>query len=119
MSRWSKQKANLETKLPPLTTDHGSAGPNWHAINNAEIAEAEACWTVTWDTARKADLFNTAYHKSEAEAIASAKRFLRMGFIVYSIKDAAGIETMDESAINDRLGPGPGPAPVSQTSPYL
>ena len=70
MARWSKQKADLETKLPPLTTDHGSAGPDWHSINKAENPETKAQWTVTWDTARHADAFNTSYHKSEPEAIA-------------------------------------------------
>ena len=41
MARWSKQKADLETRLPPLTTDHGSAGPDWHSINKAETPEAK------------------------------------------------------------------------------
>ena len=105
MPRWSKHKAESEIKLPPLTTDNNSAGPNWHAINKVEASSGETGWTVIWDTARNPDTFNTAHLKNEAEAIASARKFLRMGFVVYSIKDAAGAETMDESAINDRLGP--------------
>jgi hypothetical protein len=112
MARWSKQKADLETRLPPLTTDHGSAGPDWHSINKAETPEAKVQWTVTWDTARHADAFNTSYHKSEPEAIESAKRFLRLGFVVYSIKDGSGLETMDERTIKERLAP----APLPQTA---
>ena len=41
------------------------------------------------DTSPHADMFNTSCHKSEQEAIASARRFLRLGFIVYSITDPA------------------------------
>ena len=105
MARWSKQKANLEIKLPPLTTENASTGPNWHAIGSAETPPGEVCWTVTWDTARNPDSFNTARLKNETEAVASAKQFLRMGFVVYSIKNASGAETMNETAINDRFGP--------------
>jgi len=114
MAKWSKQKATLEIKLPPLTTENASAAPNWHAINNAQSPEPDACWTVSWDTARHGETFNTAHHKTEAEAIASARQFLRLGFVVYSIKDASGIEMMDESAINERLGPTPLPQPSSR-----
>ena len=115
MARWSKQKAELDINLPPLSTDHGSAGPDWHSINKTEASEAKAEWTVSWDTARHADTFNTACHKSEQEAIASARRFLRLGFVVYSIKDPFGIEKMDEPAINEQLGP----APLPKTSPQF
>jgi hypothetical protein len=113
MARWSKQKAESDIKLPPLTTDHGSAGADWHSINKIETAEEKAQWTVNWDTSPHADTSNTSCHKSEQEAIASARRFLRLGFIVYSITDPAGIEKMDEPAINEQLGP---PSPP-KTSP--
>lgn len=105
MARWSKQKAESDIKLPPLTTDHASAGADWHSINKTEASEAKAQWTVSWDTARHADTFNTSCHKSEEEAIASARRFLRLGFVVYSIRDPSGIEKMDEPAINQQLAP--------------
>lgn len=105
MARWSKQKAESEIKLPPLTTERGTAGSDWHSINKAETSETKAQWTVSWDTARHADTFNTSCHKSEQEAISSARRFLRLGFVVYSIKDPSGIEKMDEPAINQQLAP--------------
>jgi hypothetical protein len=105
MARWSKQKAESDIKLPPLTTDHGSAGADWHSINKVEASEEKTQWTVSWDTVRHIDTFNTSSHKSEQEAIASARRFLRLGFVVYSIRDPAGVEKMDEPAINEQLGP--------------
>ena len=104
MARWSKQKAESDIKLPPLTTDHGSRAAGWHSINKIGTSEEKAQWTVSWDTARHAGTFNTSSHKSEPEAIAGARRFLRLGFVVYSIKDPSGLERMDESAINEKLG---------------
>lgn len=109
MARWSKAKAGLETKLPPLTTDLSSRGPNWHMVAKTKNAEPAPLWTVIWDTTRNPEAFNQAHHLTEAAAIDCARQFLRLGFIVYSIKDASGIETMDEAAINSHLKPAPLP----------
>jgi hypothetical protein len=102
VAKWSKSKEYSERRLPPLTTDSASAGPNWHKMKLAENPES-AHWTVSWDTSRRADGFNEAHHSNKTAAIDCAKRFLRMGFIVYSIRDASGAETMDEKAINEHL----------------
>lgn len=109
MARWSKAKAGLETKLPPLTTDQPFRGPNWHELGKVANPEPAPLWTVTWDTSRHADAFNRAHHLTESAAIDCARRFLRLGFIVYSIEDAAGIETMNEAAIIKHLKPVPLP----------
>ncbi len=109
MAKWSKTKAGLETKLPPLTTDLPFRGPNWHAVAKTRSADPEPLWTVTWDTTRNPEASNQAHHLTEAAAIDCAKQFLRLGFIVYSIKDASGIETMNEEAINSLLRPPPLP----------
>ena len=103
MARWSKAKAQAETMLPPLTTEKDLAR-NWHKTNTDD-AKPEPLWTVTWDTSRKPDVFNTARHKTEGEAMDSAQRFLRLGCIVYSIKDSAGSEVMNESEIYERFKP--------------
>ena len=103
MARWSKSKADIATKLPPLTTDSPSAGPNWHQAAKIENPEPAPLWTVLWDTSRNTGSFNKAHHMNEAAAIDCAKRFLRLGFIVYSIRDASGAETMDEKAINKHV----------------
>lgn len=101
MVKWSKTKAKLETLLPPLTTALGSASatPNWHQIKMTEGLAPTPLWAVTWDTKRQADAFNTAHHKSQSDALDCAKRFLQLGFVVYSIKDPEGSEVMDETAI--------------------
>lgn len=103
MARWSKAKAQAETKLPPLTTEKDLA-TNWHKINT-DGAKPEPFWTVTWDTSRKPDAFNTAQLKTEEEAMDCARRFLRMGCIVYSIKDSSGAEVLNEAAISERFKP--------------
>jgi hypothetical protein len=107
MARWSKSKAKLETALPPLTTQQSdtSTTPNWHQMKMVEGLLPTALWTVTWDTRRQANAFNTAYHKGQPDAVDCAKRFLRLGFVVYSIKDPEGSEIMDETAINERFKP--------------
>ena len=109
MAKWSKAKAGLETKLPPLTTDQPSRGPNWHKIGQRENPEPTPSWTVIWNTSRHADASNKAQHMTEEAAIDCARRFLRLGFIVYSIKDASGVETMNEATINKQLKPAPLP----------
>ncbi len=107
MAKWSKSKAKLETALPPLTTQQSerSTTPNWHQLKMVEGLAPTASWTVTWDTRRKADAFNTAHHKGQNDAVDCAKRFLRLGFVVYSIKDPDGSEIMDETAINAHCKP--------------
>jgi hypothetical protein len=105
MAKWSKSKAQTEMKLPPLTTDQEQTTPDWHKIKMVEKLDPAALWTVTWDTSRQSALFNTAYQKTEAEATDCAKRFLRLGFVVYSIRDPSGTEVMDETAIATRFKP--------------
>lgn len=104
MPRWSKSKAQAETRLPPLTTER-DATTNWHKIKTVEESESVALWSITWDTSRQSDAVNTAYQKTEEEATGCARRFLRLGFIVYSIKDPAGTEVMNETAIAERFKP--------------
>jgi len=108
--QWSKRKADLETKLPPLTTERASALPNWHKIRNQAEQDSAATWTVRWDTVRKPGAFNSAQCKSESEARDCAVRFLRLGFLVYSIRNDAGDEVMDEHAIG-ALKPPPATRP--------
>ena len=117
MAKWSKAKADLGTKLPPLTTDQPLRGPNWHKIGQIANPEPAPLWTVSWDTQRHGDAFNKAHHMNEDAAIDCAKRFLRLGFIVYSIKDASGIETMDEATINKHFKPAPLPEKPARFPP--
>lgn len=119
MARWSKSKAKLETVLPPLTTEQvrPSTTPNWHQIKMDEGPDPIPLWTVTWDTSKQPGAFNTAHHASRTDAFDCTKRFLRMGFVVYSIKDPAGIELMNEEAINAQFAPEPQAARAPRLPP--
>ncbi len=63
-------------------------------------------WTVIWDTKRRpeSDERNTALEKFEASALDRARHMLRLGFIVYEIRDPAGLVFLAEAAIKQRLG---------------
>jgi hypothetical protein len=102
MAKWSKGKD--EPKLPPLTTEQDHA-TNWHKSTTRPTREEPALWIVKWDTRRKSGTFNTSYQKGEAEAIDCARKFLKLGFVVYSITDPHGTEVMGEAAIAQRFNP--------------
>jgi hypothetical protein len=102
MAKWSKGKD--ETILPPLTTEKDHA-TNWHKSTTRPTREAPALWVVTWDTRRRSDAFNTSYQTSAIEAVDCARKFLKLGFVVYSIKEPDGTEFMDEAALAERFNP--------------
>jgi hypothetical protein len=108
-----RSKGKDETILPPLTTEKDHA-TNWHKSTTRPTREEPALWIVTWDTSRKPATFNTSYQKGEAEAIDCARKFLKLGFVVYSIKDPHGSEIMDEASIAERFNSEPSSAKVSR-----
>jgi hypothetical protein len=58
-------------------------------------------WTVWWDMHRHPgeQQWSRAVEKTQAEALDRARRFLRLGFVVYQIRDAKGLVFMDEAQI--------------------
>lgn len=58
-------------------------------------------WTVWWDMHRRPgeEQWSRAVEKTQAEALERARRFLRLGFVVYQIRDAKGLVFMDEAQI--------------------
>lgn len=63
-------------------------------------------WTIWWDMHRRPDQerWSRAVEKTESEALDRARRFLKLGFVVYEIRDAKGAVFMDEARITERLG---------------
>jgi hypothetical protein len=63
-------------------------------------------WTIWWDMHRHAgaERWNRATEATESEALERAQRFLRLGFVVYAIRDPQGTMFMDEAQIRQRLG---------------
>ena len=68
-------------------------------------ARGEACFTIWWDMHRRADGkgWSRAIESSEHEALQRAQRFLKLGFVVYAIKDPNGAVVMDEAQIIERF----------------
>jgi len=62
-------------------------------------------WTIWWDMHRRDDhaQWSRAVEKTEAEALERARRFLKLGFVVYQIRDAKGAVFMDEAQITERF----------------
>ena len=81
------------------------ANKNWHQLS-LQQADAGGRWTIIWDTKRRAetDVRNTAVEKFEAAALDRARHLLRMGFIVYEIREPQGAVFLEEDAIKQRLG---------------
>jgi hypothetical protein len=66
-------------------------------------------WTISWDMHRHpgASRSSTAREQTEAAALERAERFLKLGFVVYDIKNPSGVIVMDEAQIAARFGRGP------------
>ena len=81
------------------------ASLSWQHLS-ARVAESTERWAVIWDTSRKsvADGRNTAIEKSEEAALDRARHMLRLGFVVYEIRDPGGAAFLVEAGIRTRLG---------------
>ena len=62
-------------------------------------------WTISWDLHRRPDAGreNTAIEETEEGAVKRAERFLKLGFVVYAIRNPAGTVVMDEQQIAARF----------------
>lgn len=72
----------------------------------ARESDTNLRWTVIWDTERHPDseARNTALEKSEADALDRARHILRMGFVVYEVRDSSGAVLFEEAALKEKLG---------------
>ena len=63
-------------------------------------------WTVWWDMRRHPGeaQWSRAVEKTQAEALDRAHRFLKLGFVVYQIRDTNGAVFMDEVQITQHFG---------------
>jgi hypothetical protein len=69
-------------------------------------------WTILWDMHRRAgsEGWSRAVESNEGEALQRAERFLKLGFVVYEIRNPKGDVAHDEAAIRRRFKPAPSPA---------
>jgi hypothetical protein len=62
-------------------------------------------WTIWWDMHRHSakEGWSRAMEETEAQAVERAQRFLKLGFVVYEIRNPEGALFMDEAQIARRL----------------
>jgi hypothetical protein len=67
--------------------------------------DARLNWTIWWDMHRRASSegWSRAMESSEEDALQRTERFLKLGFVVYAIKDPNGATFMDEAQIADHF----------------
>jgi hypothetical protein len=84
------------------------AKPNWHNLS-VRTQDTGERWSILWDTKRKpgSDGRNRAEEKSERAALERARHLLRMGFVVYEIRDPADALLFDEARLRQHFGLGP------------
>lgn len=62
-------------------------------------------WSIIWDTERKPEPSgrNTALEKTEQGALDRTRHMLRMGFIVYEIRQPSGSVYLEEAGLRERF----------------
>ena len=90
-ANWTKARPRSNTNWQHLAVSEGDDGKRWRII---------------WDTTRRPEsgVRNTAVEKLQSAALDRARHMLRMGFIVYEIREPSGAIYLDEAAIRDQLG---------------
>ena len=73
---------------------------NWHHLSAPDFDDGKR-WSIIWDIARKPGVEgrNTAIEKFETGALDRARHMLRMGFIVYEIRDPLGSVYLEEAGL--------------------
>lgn len=77
---------------------------NWQHLSVSEGDDGKR-WSIIWDTTRRAEneVRNAAVEKTKSAALDRARHMLRLGFIVYEIRDPSGAVFLDEPTINSQL----------------
>jgi hypothetical protein len=82
-----------------------SYGSSWHRLSVTEADNGER-WTIVWDTQRRpgGEGRSIAREKLQSGALDRARHILRMGFVVYEIREPSGALFLDGDALHQRLG---------------
>jgi hypothetical protein len=78
---------------------------NWQHLSASEGDDGKR-WSIIWDTTRRqeSETRSTAVEKLKSAALDRARHMLRMGFVVYEIREPSGALFLDEPAILAQLG---------------
>jgi hypothetical protein len=80
---------------------------NWQHLSVSESDDGKR-WRIIWDTVRRAEdeVRSTAVEKTKSAALDRAHHMLRMGFIVYEIRDPSGAVFFDEPTVRAQFSEG-------------
>lgn len=78
---------------------------SWQTLHGRD-PDVDTRWTIIWDTKRNPEAAgrNTAAERSETSALDRARHILRMGFVVYEVRDPSGALFLAEAAIRRKFG---------------
>ena len=95
----------MSPKTKSWTKPRPRANTNWQHLSVSEGDDGKR-WRIIWDTTPRAanELRNTAVEKTKDAALDRARHMLRMGFIVYEIRDPSGAIFVDEPTLRIELG---------------
>ncbi|HWE73754.1 MAG TPA: hypothetical protein VG328_11390 [Stellaceae bacterium] len=87
------------------TNPRPRANTNWQHLSAGDGDDGRR-WRIVWDTTRRpeSETRSTALEKSKDAALDRARHMLRMGFIVYEVREPSGVLLLDEPAIRAQLG---------------
>jgi hypothetical protein len=95
----------MSPKTSNWTNPRPRASASWQHLTRSDGDDGKR-WLIIWDTVRRPenDGRNTAAEKLKSAAIDRARHMLRMGFVVYEIREPSGALFLDETGINEQLG---------------
>ena len=94
--------------MSPRTKSWASARPraatNWQNLFAREGDDGKR-WHIIWDTTRRGAeaTRSTAVEKTKSDALDRARHMLRIGFVVYEIRDPTGAVFLDEPTLVEKL----------------
>jgi len=95
----------MSPKTSNWTNPRPRSNSSWQHLSASEGDDGKR-WRIIWDTTRRPEIEarNTAVEKSKSAALDRARHMLRMGFVVYEIREPSGSLFLDEAAIYEQLG---------------
>jgi len=95
----------MSPKTSNWTNPRPRSSSSWQHLSASEGDDGRR-WRIIWDTTRRPEIEarNTAVEKLKSAALDRARHMLRMGFVVYEIREPSGSLFLDEAAICEQLG---------------
>jgi hypothetical protein len=95
----------MSAKTRNWTNPRPRSSSSWQHLSASEGDDGRR-WRIIWDTTRRPEIEarNTAVEKLKSAALDRARHMLRMGFVVYEIREPSGSLFLDEAAIHKQLG---------------